>query len=75
VVVVVGAGVVVVVEAVVVVVGGGGIVGGGIVVVVVVGSVPSTVNTLLSVKPEPSSTTLTFHKPSGALFTSIHELP
>jgi hypothetical protein len=45
------------------------------VVVVVVGWLPSTVNTLLSVNPEPSSTTSTFQLPAGALLTLIQAVP
>jgi hypothetical protein len=40
-----------------------------VVPIVVVGVGPSTVKTLLSVKPEPSSTTSIFHTPGGALRT------
>jgi hypothetical protein len=43
--------------------------------VVVVGWLPSTVMTLLSVEPEPSSTTSIFHMPGGARLTLRQETP
>jgi hypothetical protein len=42
---------------------------------VVVGSLPSTVNTLLSVNPDPSSTTSTFQVPAGAVLTLTQAVP